>query len=288
VTATDQQPQACPQCGNRNTTVGASGNAMCLDCAHMWDPKNAAANVVPLLAPFAMAPVEQVYDPLDDPIVAGFIPGSDTWGTAEEVARHPSNVPARAVDDQFAAELEAFTAEQRDSARMSLDAHVGGRVVLEGGQEGFIIYVVEGDRIVVQLPDDREELVALEDVVSMFLPPATPDIPDSPDALDALAPDLRAALELARLIIRAGVESVNGTGETITPGLPPSGYLDVPYEMFPVVEQAAALAVAMILELVDADVDAVLLAVGAVREASDEGDPQTEVAHSEPSSSEDF
>jgi hypothetical protein len=169
-----------------------------------------------------------------------------------------------------------------------LVAHVGGEIVLEGGQRGYVTEIVDDDHIEVQLPDDRVEVVNLSDVTAMHLPPRAVEIPDDDDATLALAPDLQVALQLAQLIIRAGCESVNGTGETIAPGIPPVGYLPADPDLFPVVERAAGLAVAMILELLDADVDAVLLAVGATSEEVPQGDLQTEETSNDAGTSEDF
>lgn len=191
-----------------------------------------------------------MWDPSDPAVPFVLAPAPFGMAPVDEVfdtSSHPANVPAN----------------------LDLADHVGGRVVLEGGQEGFVLGVVDPETIEVILPDDRVEHVPLDVVVSMFPPPPVAPAPTSEDELGKLAPDLHLALDMARIIIRAGCESVHGTGETITPGLPPSGYLIDDPDVFPVVEQAAALAVGIILELLDADIDAVLLAVGAVGETAE-------------------
>lgn len=148
---------------------------------------------------------------------------------------------------------------------------VGGIATLEGGQTAEVVSFTPYDHLIVRLSTGDLERVPIGDVLRIMPPVVIPEPVAIPANENELAPDLQLAISLARVIIRAGCESVNGTGEQITPGVPPTGYLPADTELHEVVERAAGLAVGMLLEVLEADIDAVLTWVGAV-------DDHTEVA----------
>lgn len=235
MTVAEPTPIVCPQCGGTNTGIGASGSAICRDCAHLWNPDDPHAPAAPVVAPFAMAPADEVFLVDDIPI---------------------ADVPP----------------EMQESM-------VGGGAVLEGGQVATVVSFTEHDTVVVRLSTGDLEEVPLADVERIMPPVIVPEPAVIPDDVEGFAPDVTLAVTLAKLIVRAGVESVNGTGEDVTPGMPPVGYLPADPELHEVVERAAGLAVAMLVDLFALDVDTILVAVGATTETPDQGDPQTEVTN---------
>lgn len=227
-------PSACPNCASRNTTIGGSGAAMCLDCATMWDP--------------ADAPAPSVLAAAIDPTV------------------------------DLERDLEALQAEVDADAAQLLADLVGNVATLEGGQTGEVVAFDPNDDVIVRLDSGDLVHVPLGDVTAMRAPVVIPDPVATPDDVDSAPPDMLLALTLAQTIIRAGCESVHGSGEHVTPGVPPVGYLPADPELHAVVERSAGLAVGMLIEMFELDVDQILEWVGAVSDEEIQGDPTTEVA----------
>jgi hypothetical protein len=198
-----------------------------------------------------------------------------TWDPADAPA--PSVLAAAiAADHEFEAEVEALTEQVNADAGLLLADLVGNMATLEGGQTGEVVAFDPNDDVIVRLDSGDLVHVPLADVIAMREPVAIPEpiaLPDDPAELPA---DVRLSIELAQTIIRAGCESVNGTGEHVTPGVPPIGYLPGAPELHQVIERAAGLAVGMLIEMFELDVDVILEWVGATSEEATQGDPTTE------------
>lgn len=99
-----------------------------------------------------------------------------------------------------------------------------------------------------------------------------------PSMLDG-APDVGAVtVMLAELIVKAGIAALNGQGDDVTPGVPPTGYLPDDPAMHPMIEQAAAIAVGILITNMHLDVDEILATLGGVTYEETEGDQTTEVS----------
>lgn len=68
MTVTDTQPAPCRKCGAPTMVLG-SGNIMCTACGNIHDPNAPAAHDNVVIAPFGMAPVEEVYPTVPPPEV---------------------------------------------------------------------------------------------------------------------------------------------------------------------------------------------------------------------------
>lgn len=157
-----------------------------------------------------------------------------------------------------------------------LDGLTGGVATLEGGQLATVVAWKWPEVVIVELGTGDLQAVDLGNV-ERILPPVLDVTPvDVPETVDDMPPEIRAALELAKIIIRAGAESVEGTGANVTPGMPPTGYLPSERDMFPVIERAAGLAVGILIEQFELDVDEILTFVGAVEEAPEVATETTE------------
>lgn len=222
----------------------------------MWDPANPSDAVAPRIEPFAMAPVEEVYGKT-----------SPNVGRNADVLVETAETLDRARSD-----------DDPDTYADRFDTLIGGIATLEGGQVTEVVSFTTHDSVIVRLSTGDLEDVDLNDVQAIVPPVVVPDPAVLPETVDGLAPDAQLSLTLARLIIRAGCESVNGTGADVTPGVPPVGYLPVEPDLHNVIERAAGLAVGMLIEVFELDVDAILEWVGAVHDETDQGDQTTEVA----------
>lgn len=184
----------------------------------------------------------------------------------------PVNAPREVsiIDGQLVAGVEALTTELRGLAEELEGDMVGGVATLEGGQTGEVVAFAPDGDVIVKVASGDLLHVAIGDVERIMPPVVIPEPVAMPDTIAAAPPDMVLALTLAQTIIRAGCESVNGSGENVTPGVPPVGYLPTEPELHAVVERAAGLAVGMLIEVFELDVEAILEWVGAVSESDDE------------------
>lgn len=256
--------------------VGASGNGLCFDCQHSWDPATVTAGPkpaplnqppgvigivdtgepppVPLLAPFDMATVEEVYGSIAEP------------------------------DDRTA----TFPPEEL----------IGGTARLEGGQLATVVSFPSIDSVEVVLNDGRTEIVDFSDVerITPRAPAPATDAVDVPvpaeyvDAVESLiaereydkgdgneeAAAVKLTGELAVLIVKAAVASMPDAarpGEIVPV---PIGFLPDDPGLFPIVEQAAVQAVRGVIAVFELDAAVLLAAVGLGDEEPNQGDPQQE------------
>jgi len=262
---TDPSPLVCPSCHSDNTNIGASGSAICRDCAYLWDPDNPALPPTPVLPPFQLPPVDEVFSPaLNDVTFGG---------------------PASEATDDVVAWLDG--AGNPDTYEERVASLMGGGAVLEGGQVATLVAWTDNATVIVRLGNNDLEEVQLSDVQRIMPPVIIPEPAAIPDEPDGFAADMLLAIELAKVIVRAGCEAVTGTGTDVLPGLPPTGYLPSDPDLHPVIERAAGLAVGMLVEQFKLDVDAILEWVGAVSEEVTEGDQQAEVTDAQQTSQDD-
>lgn len=187
--------------------------------------------------------------------------------------------PVEEVFGRLPADIAAVEREHHED-------YIGGIATLEGGQTGEVVAFRGMEAIIVRLDSGDLVEVPLTDVERIMPPVVIPEPAVQPDTVDELAPDLQLAMQLAQVIIRAGCEAVNGTGSDITPGVPPTGYLPPDIELISVIETAAGLAIGMLLEVLEADIDKVLVWVGAVDDETEVATETTEDASGEHTSNE--
>lgn len=90
--------------------------------------------------------------------------------------------------------------------------------------------------------------------------------------------EIMATIAIAETIVKAGIAALNGQGDDVTPGVPPTGYLPDDPAMLVVIEQAAAIAVGMLITNMHLDVDELLATLGGVSYEESEGDQTTEAS----------
>lgn len=105
------------------------------------------------------------------------------------------------------------------------------------------------------------------------------DIDPVPSMMDGVDDAIAVTMMLAELIVKAGIAALNGQGEDVTPGVPPTGYLPDDPAMHGMIEQAAAIAVGMLITNMHLDVDELLATLGGVTYEESEGDQTTEEDH---------
>lgn len=240
MTVTEPAPIVCPACRSENTNVGASGLALCFDCAHQWDPKEVTALPAPLLAPFGMAPVEAVYGPTD-----------------ADVANHPANVPTpepqgapRITDHMTDAEIawavrHADALDALDATPADPDAHT-----FPPTWEGLAAYRAAGGVIDNELWYDN------------FIAPAAEPLHPADAQGNEEAAAIQMTAELATLIVKAAVASMPGVLSAEETDVAPIGFLPDDPGLFPIVEQAAIQAVRGVIAVFELDAAALLEAIG--------------------------
>jgi hypothetical protein len=159
---------------------------------------------------------------------------------AEEV-RHERN-----TDRELGDALDEL--EVRADAERFLDSLIGSGVTLEGGQRGVILGFDDNDRVTVQLGDGRVEPVDFGDIVSHDQ--ATPEVGIVANEIDDETAAIfgNATLMMACMVVEAGVGALEGEGPDYTLIEPASGWIPEDPEIMPLMEQAAALGVAMLIQ----------------------------------------
>jgi len=237
VTAIDPTPLVCPQCGATNTAIGGSGNGMCFECAHTWDPAEVVALPRPALAPFGMAPTDEVYGA-------------------------PQEVVADRLAGTVEPESDSGTGSIGDDAPPDphdyLPSWEGLRLFREAG--GIIRDEVWWSDIMGGPPDQLDPRA---------------DEPDEPPV------EVSAVMLLASEIIAAGItayHTMNTPGSTL---VAETGYLPDDPDMLPLVEQACAVAVGMILDKTDEPAAVWADRFGITLDSAIQGDQTTEVGNDE-------
>lgn len=190
--------------------------------------------------------------------------------TPADVLGPPAGVdvgPALAVPDELhdAALADAY-----------LETLIGSTVILEGGQPAMLLEFLDDDQVRVQLRDGRVETVDLSDIERSVpdAPPATIEEVDLDDETAQLVGD--AVLTMACMAIEAGLGAIVGTGDDAHLIEPPAGWIPSDVDAIPLIEQAAAVAVAMIAVSFDLPRELILEVIKNVRpstrEVDDKGD----------------
>lgn len=105
------------------------------------------------------------------------------------------------------------------------------------------------------------------------------DVDPVPSMMDGVDDAVQVTVMLAELIVKAGIASVNGRGDDVVPGVPPTNYLPDDPAMHHMIEQAAAMAVGMLITTLHLDVDLILAGLGGITYEEPEGDQTTEASH---------
>lgn len=277
MTTNDATTLVCPNCASTNTAIGGSGSAICTDCAHLWNPNDVQYPPTPIYVPPLQATVEEVFGtPADDD-------NEPKWEryppTSEGLAQYRRD--GNSIADAHWFQLHKATPVEVDPDAYNYETEkallVGGVATLEGGQVATVVAFTGSETVIVALSTGDLQEVPMSDVERIMPPIVIPDPVVIPDDVDAMPADMQLALTLAQVIIRAGCESVTGTGASVTPGVPPVGYLPADEALHSVVERAAGLAVGMLIEAFGLDVDAILRFVGAVDESAEVATETTEV-----------
>lgn len=221
----------CPHCYETHASIGASGNAICPDCGHLWDPSDPLQQATPRPTPFGLPTADEVFGAPENGTEA---PTGDTCADSDL---------GQQLGEARGAPLPAF-----DPAEW-----VGGVAILEGGQHATIVSFADNETLIVRLANNDLEQVKLADTTSML--PPIPDVEPAtlPESEDELTPDLALALRLARVIVAAGAESLYRRNVEGIAELPPTGFLPTEPELLPVIEQAVGMAMAMLIEAFELD-----------------------------------
>jgi hypothetical protein len=152
------------------------------------------------------------------------------------------------VDDDTARELEGFIASTDAESAAYLEQLVGTGITLEGGQRAVILGFGDDDAIDVQLSNGDYATVAFNDVVHADNGPADVEIVEH-EIDDATAEVFgMASLLLACMVIEAGVASIEGDGADAHLVPAATGWFPEDEDAVPVMELAAAGAVAMLVQ----------------------------------------
>jgi hypothetical protein len=198
----------------------------------------------------------------------------------DEVKLQGANVPDVEPDVDHGDEVDEpgpvdVPSEQDDIlAAAYLETLTGTGVTLEGGQRATLLDFPDDDHARVQLADGLVSVVDFNDIIGA-----------DPQTVEAETPDVElddetagmfggAALILACLVIEAGIASIEGEGEAATLVEPPSGWFPPDEDAVPLMEQAAAGAVSMLIQtfaLPRAELQAMVAKVREGVTASDDG-----------------
>jgi hypothetical protein len=168
--------------------------------------------------------------------------------TADELAE---------VREQHDAEIDNADDEAVDDAPSEQDAILaaayletltGTGVTLEGGQRATLLDFPDDDHARVQLSTGDVAVVDFNDIASadpQTVEAETPDVELDDETAEMFG---GAALILACLVIEAGIASIEGEGAESTLIEPPSGWFPPDEDAVPLMEQAAAGAVSMLIQ----------------------------------------
>jgi len=232
----------------------ADGLGLCFECRTQWDPRSGEVVKLRGLEPFGMAPVEDVYpEPVMD--------------------EHPI------TGDMV--ELDPVTLEYVDPANDDMGADLlesmkGTWVVLEGGQHAAIVDFIDEDWCTVRLQDGREERVSVNDIERSVA--SQDDVAEVFTAIpDNVAYEFTTAVTMcAGMILKAGIAATRITDDGIEITQPPFGYLPDTDDAMPLVEQAAAFAVATMIQVYKLDAGQLLVALEVAEAAQTAGNQPTE------------
>jgi len=266
----------CPTCKSTLTMLTADGLGLCFECRTQWDPRSGEVVKLRGLEPFGMAPTEEVFGA--EPSAAD----RAIAAVSEEYADRLAEVAAtelgrlREIDVATGDELETFIEETDEVAANLLESMKGTWVVLEGGQHAAIVDFIDSDFCMVRLQDGREERVSVNDIERSVA--SQDDVAEVFTAIpDDVAYEFTTAVTMcAGMILKAGIAATRVTDDGIEITQPPFGYLPDTDDAMPLVEQAAAFAVATMIQVYKLDAGQLLVALEAAEAAQAEGNRTTE------------
>lgn len=149
-----------------------------------------------------------------------------------------------------------------------LETLTGTGVTLEGGQRATLLDFPDDDHATVQLGDGSVATVDFNDIIRADeAPPVTgAEVAELDDGTAAMFGD--AVLTMAALVLEAGLLSVEGTGESAHLVETPTGWIPDDVDAIPLMEQAAAVAVATLVMAFDIPRDMIAAAVTQLRPAT--------------------
>lgn len=202
-------------------------------------------------------------DPADDQ--DAFLEEMASRVVAEDFLGPRVETAAEEADRDLAEGLEQITAEMVAAAQQYLDDLIGSGVTLEGGQRATLLGFPDNDHAEVQLVDGSVvtvdfDTITRHDDVDPTTTVAAVDLDDGTAAMFGAA-----ALLLACMVVEAGVRAVEGEGEDARLIEPASGWVPDDGDILPLLEQAAAGAVAILVKAFDLPKDMILAEIANIR-----------------------
>lgn len=199
----------------------------------------------------------------------------DPWDDEHETATEAHDRETETADAMGASMDDALDAldtpeATRALAEAYLETLIGTGVTLEGGQRATLVDFPDDDHALVRLADGSDVIVDFNDIVRADDGPradelATVEIDDGTAEMFGTA-----TLNMACLVIEAGIASIDMTGPVPVLKEPPSGWFLPDEQAIPLMEQAAAAAVAMLIQTFALPVDVLAAAVDKVRKGTAE------------------
>lgn len=173
-----------------------------------------------------------------------------------------------AIDDETADELGEMIAANNAAADAYLESLIGVAVTLEGGQRATLLEFPDDDHAVVQLNDGQVVTVDFNSIVSADQHPELDKVVEVEldDETAVMLGD--AVLTMACLVVEAGLASIEGEAPDQRLIEPPSGWIPEDVDAIPLMEQAAAVAVAMLIQTFALPRGVIASAVEAIRPAT--------------------
>lgn len=155
---------------------------------------------------------------------------------------------AAEADTDLERELGDLTADAQAEADAYLASIVGSRLTLEGGQQATLLGFPDDDHAEVQLADGSVVTIDFNTILrsdgsATEAQVLALDLDDDTAALFGAA-----ALTMACLVIEAGLKAIEGEGAEAHLVEPPSGWIPDDGDILPLLEQASAAAVALLIQ----------------------------------------
>lgn len=249
MTATNPTTTTCPTCDSADVIGMTVGTLLCTACGLEWDPAHPPA-------PPAPAPKVVTHDAGDVRVVD------------DDAHVHHVSDAAREVVEGLEANGEATGLDDGPDPLAPL---IGREVVLNDGRHAIVRDFPDDDHVLVELATGRKTTVDFDAIAHEVAHVDDAAVVDE-DMDDDAAYELgETVLAIAEMVITAGVASLEGTGADAVLVLPPAGWLPDDTETIPLLEQGAAVAVAMLIRAFDLPTDVIVAAVAATRAKAQSG-----------------
>jgi hypothetical protein len=157
-------------------------------------------------------------------------------------------------------------------AEAYLETLQGSTVILEGGQRATVLEFLDDDEVRVQLGDGRVEVIDVG-IIERQVMEAAPDTLGELDIPDDVAELVgNAALTMAFMVIEAGIRSVDTHDGQQVIVEAPTGWFPPDADAIPLMEQASAAAVAMLIISFGMPTEVVTETITKMRDAMNQGD----------------